>query len=256
VSGVKPWFIKPAMAKTFIAMHATTLNTLTTPPEYHIVYSRRRSLAIVVSNGQVTVRAPLGCNIMHIQQLVNDKQHWISRHLQRQQTVTPILTWQQRGTILLKGKRLPVTFSRGSKSEANLTAAGLNICVSRRVLDSAVIGWQNTLLAGWLLEQATAYFTESLQAWSKIMAVSYHKIKFGQWRRRWGYCDSNGVIGLNWQLVMAPEWVSDYVMVHELAHRLLMNHSPAFWEIVSHYIPNYPQAQAWLSFYQPQLLSR
>jgi hypothetical protein len=249
------------MAKSFIAMyfaimHATTLTTSTTPANYHIVYSRRRSLAIVVSNGQVTVRAPLGCNIKHIQQLVSDKQHWITRHLQRQQTVTPLLVWQQRGTILFKGKPLPVTFSRGSKSDVNFTAAGLDICVSRRVQDVAITGWQNTLLARWLLEQATAHFTEPLQAWSKIMAVSYHEIKFGQWRRRWGYCDSNGVIGLNWQLVMAPEWVSDYVIVHELAHRLFMDHSSAFWQVVSHYIPNYPQAQAWLSFYQPQLLSR
>ena len=97
-------------------------------------------------------------------------------------------------------------------------------------------------------------FQPRLSSWAQTMDISFRELKLGQWQRRWGYCDSNGVIGLNWRLIMAPEWVSDYVMVHELAHREVMDHSAAFWQIIDRYVPEYPQAQAWLSYYQQQLV--
>lgn len=227
---------------------------MTLLPDYQIVYSRRRTLAIIVSKGKVTVRAPIGCTIEHIQQLISAKQLWIGRHLLRQQAQAPTLNWQQRSKILFKGQLLNVTFSRAAKSEVGITDNVLLIRVSRRVTSATLADWHNKLIGRWLLAEATEQFSASLTAWASTMAVSYRELKLGQWQRRWGYCDSHGVIGLNWRLIMAPKWVCDYVMVHELAHRLVMDHSPQFWKIVQRYVPDYHQAQAWLSYYQQQLV--
>ncbi len=65
-------------------------------------------------------------------------------------------------------------------------------------------------------------------------------------RTRWGSCSRRGVISLNWRLVQIPPEVSDYIILHELAHLRQMNHSPRFWAEVKSLCPGYEAAEAWL----------
>jgi hypothetical protein len=116
------------------------------------------------------------------------------------------------------------------------------------------MAWHDKLLNQWLQAQATKVFQQRLSSWAEAMDINFSHLTLGQWQRRWGYCDSYGNVGLNWKLIMAPEWVYDYVMVHELAHRQNMNHSPCFWRTVSRFVPHYAQAQAWLNYNQQQLV--
>ncbi len=62
----------------------------------------------------------------------------------------------------------------------------------------------------------------------------------------WGSCSNRGSINLSTRLLCAPEWVIDYVIIHELAHRLEMNHSDRYWALVARALPNYAAAEAWL----------
>ena len=63
---------------------------------------------------------------------------------------------------------------------------------------------------------------------------------------RWGSCSSAGKLSFNWRLVLAPPFVLDYVAAHEVAHRIEMNHSPAFWATVARTLPDMAAARAWL----------
>ena len=63
---------------------------------------------------------------------------------------------------------------------------------------------------------------------------------------RWGSCSPNGHICLNWRLVTMPEWVRDYVIIHELMHLKRLDHSPKFWKLVAAACPEYQKARAWL----------
>jgi predicted metal-dependent hydrolase len=65
-------------------------------------------------------------------------------------------------------------------------------------------------------------------------------------RTRWGSCGRDGHISLNWRLVQMPEWVRDYVLIHELMHLRRMDHSPAYWKHVAGACPGYKAARAWL----------
>lgn len=65
-------------------------------------------------------------------------------------------------------------------------------------------------------------------------------------RSRWGSCGRDGHICLNWRLVLMPDWVRDYVLVHELMHLRRMDHSPTYWRLVAAAYPNFEAAREWL----------
>jgi predicted metal-dependent hydrolase len=78
------------------------------------------------------------------------------------------------------------------------------------------------------------------------MGVEYDRIEIRNQQTKWGSCSTTGTLGLNWRLMMAPPEISEYVVVHELAHIVEMNHSDAFWELVAAYDPDYEVHAEWL----------
>jgi predicted metal-dependent hydrolase len=71
-------------------------------------------------------------------------------------------------------------------------------------------------------------------------------VRISSARTRWGSCSSRGSLSFTWRLVMAPVEVVDYVIVHELAHLRVHNHSPEFWKEVARLMPDYAQRKQWL----------
>ena len=74
-------------------------------------------------------------------------------------------------------------------------------------------------------------------------------------KSRWGSCSSKGALSFSWRLVFAPEAVVDYVVAHEVAHLVEMNHSPRFWRLVASLVPDAAAARAWLRRHRMELLS-
>lgn len=89
-------------------------------------------------------------------------------------------------------------------------------------------------------------FTHKTEYYARIMGISYGRIAIREQKTRWGSCSSKGNLNFNWRLILAPEEVMDYVVVHELAHRREMNHSKAFYDIVESVLPDYRAARKWL----------
>ena len=77
-------------------------------------------------------------------------------------------------------------------------------------------------------------------------AVAVERVSIRNQRWRWGSCSRSGHICLNWRLVTMPDWVRDYVIVHELMHVKRMDHSARFWKLVAHACPRFQEARAWL----------
>ncbi|GLG00989.1 hypothetical protein Alches_10280 [Alicyclobacillus hesperidum subsp. aegles] len=78
-------------------------------------------------------------------------------------------------------------------------------------------------------------------------------VRVREQKSRWGSCSSKRNIQLNWRLIQAPEWICDYVIIHELAHLREMNHSARFWSIVESILPNWQEARNWLKQYGDDL---
>ena len=82
--------------------------------------------------------------------------------------------------------------------------------------------------------------------WAAKMGVTYGTISIRQQATRWGSCSSRGNLNFNWTLILTPEPLQDYVVVHELAHIRHKNHSPAFYAEVERYLPDWRQRQTLL----------
>ena len=84
---------------------------------------------------------------------------------------------------------------------------------------------------------------ERLKHFAPLMGVNYEKVTIRNQKGRWGSCSSKGNLNFNYRLHYLPQELMDYVVVHELSHRVYMNHSPEFWALVQRYMPNYKECQ-------------
>jgi predicted metal-dependent hydrolase len=87
------------------------------------------------------------------------------------------------------------------------------------------------------------------------IGVVYRRIRIGGQRTLWGSCSARGTLSFNWRLVLAPHEVLDYVVVHELCHLRVPNHSRQFWALVERHRPGWREQRDWLRDYGAELLA-
>lgn len=97
-----------------------------------------------------------------------------------------------------------------------------------------------------LADMALRVIPERAAYYAGRLGVSYGRITIRNQRSRWGSCSARGNLNFNCLLMLAPREVTDYVVVHELCHRLEMNHSRRFWELVESILPDYRERRRWL----------
>ena len=97
-----------------------------------------------------------------------------------------------------------------------------------------------------LAKQAVEELPPVVEKYAKEMGVTYGRITIRHQKTRWGSCSGKGNLNFNCLLMLMPQEVRDYVIIHELAHRREMNHSKAFWEIVEEFDPQYKEHRKWL----------
>ncbi|MCI6553330.1 MAG: M48 family metallopeptidase [Lachnospiraceae bacterium] len=97
-----------------------------------------------------------------------------------------------------------------------------------------------------LADQALAVIPAKAARYAQQVGVSYGRITIRNQRSRWGSCSSKGNLNFNCLLMLMPEEVLDYVIVHELCHRKEMNHSERFWREVERVLPDYRERRKWL----------
>jgi predicted metal-dependent hydrolase len=109
-------------------------------------------------------------------------------------------------------------------------------------------------VAALLRAEAMARIAALVARHAAALGLAARRIRLKDTRSRWGSCAPDGTLAFSWRLVMAPGWVLDYVVAHEVAHLGAMNHSPAFWALVGRLTPHRAAAVAWLKENGPGLL--
>lgn len=107
-----------------------------------------------------------------------------------------------------------------------------------------------------LIRSAKQALPEKAAYYARQLDVTFGRITIRSQRTRWGSCSASGNLSFNCLLMLAPEEVQNYVVVHELCHRKHMNHSSVFWAEVERILPDYPNQRSWLKEHGASLLAQ
>jgi predicted metal-dependent hydrolase len=154
--------------------------------------------------------------------------------------------------ILLRGQptRLEVVEESGRLSRTRIEEKLGRIFVYLPIGKRAAVP---QVLTRWLRESARVEIETMVHRQALRMHVSPKTVTIRDQRTRWGSCSSSGTLSFNWRLIMVPPAVMEYVVVHELAHMSVPNHSADFWRLVGQYYPAYKEARTWLRKNAPLL---
>lgn len=216
--------------------------------------SRRRTLALQVGPKGVVVHAPLYLPEQVINEFVARKSDWVQQQLEKLQVPA------QQQLRLIDGAWLPLLDERillrivtDKHSAVTLEGGCLWVQLSQRIKPENQHKTQRALVTEWYQQEAYRCLLARLEVFAALMRLTFTDLAIKNWQTKWGTCDSRGRICLNWRLLLVPEWVADYVVIHELAHRQHMNHSADFWQLVAHYCPKWQQARQYLKEHQHSL---
>jgi predicted metal-dependent hydrolase len=101
-------------------------------------------------------------------------------------------------------------------------------------------------MEGHLRRLATAELPVKVMEYAALHRFTVNRVTIRNQKSRWSSCSRRGTISLNWRLIQTPDWVRDYIILHELAHLRQMNHSHKFWREVESLCPDYQRAERWL----------
>ena len=105
-------------------------------------------------------------------------------------------------------------------------------------------------LKKWYVQRAKDIISDRVHVHAENMGLNYNNIRIKTLKSRWGSCSSLRNLNFNWVLIMCPIEIIDYVVIHELAHLVHMNHSAKFWSLVEDYCPDYKSSINWLKVHQ------
>ena len=194
---------------------------------------RKRTIAIRVADGVVTVRAPVRTPSPEIEDLLRQRSAWINDRLARDAARPGPRRFAGGERLPYLGSEIVVCRCAPERKRATVDLDGDVLHVSSgegRVRDAVVC---------WYRSRAAVVFGEAVARWSAACGLAPRSVLVRDQKHRWGSCGPDGTIRLNWRLVMAEQRVIEYVVVHELAHLRHKNHGPEFWAEVAGLVPDH-----------------
>ena len=207
---------------------------------------RRKTAAIKIQKGKVFLMVPACLPMTAIESLVAKKNRWIKEKLAIQNEIIAIKPKEfiSGETFSYLGRNHPLKIESGLYPLIKLHQDELVVSVRDKTADNAQAIKQ--LLIKWYKQQAEAELLGKTERFSRIIGVNPTSVTIKSFKSRWGSCSITAGIQYNWKIIIAPDWIVNYVVIHELCHILHHNHSPAFWKAVERYCPDYRGCNAWL----------
>jgi predicted metal-dependent hydrolase len=211
-----------------------------TPDE--IIRTKRRSIALIIErDGRLIVRAPKRVSSEIIEKLIAQKEKWIrTKQKSAKETHAAVKpkTYAAGEEFLYLGTTYPLEIVDNHKPSLVLNGT---FQLSRSALPKAPQVFER-----WYRQQALKVFSERVEWYAKQHGYSYAKIRITSAQTRWGSCSSRGTLSFTWRLIMAPIAIIDYLVVHELVHLKVKNHSKTYWAVVRAIMPDYQDRVNWV----------
>lgn len=241
---------------------------------YQFRRGKRRTIGFSVGAEGLVVSAPKWVPLYDIDKAVHEKSGWIVRKLQETRArhdrlESARIEWKDGTTLPFLGEPVIVVIdprhafgavggelikTGGPQALLNTGADAPDVSlpgVANQTLHIALAHDATPeqirdAVQAWLMRQAKRLFTERLNHYAPHLGVQWRKLSLSSAGTRWGSASADGAIRLNWRLIHFKQSVIDYVVVHELSHLRVMDHSPHFWDTVRTVVPDYAELRSQL----------
>ena len=208
--------------------------------------TRKKNIAIKVIEGQIQLLVPKNTSQKVIHELLFKKSNWIRKQISFQQSL-PVFKSKQFVSgeqFLYLGSEYKLKIVCGQEKTVKVIKNELTIRLPNTQTDEPKR--IEKLMKDWYFDNATKILRTKTETYSKVIGVNPTEIRVKQYKSRWGSCNSKGVISYNWRIIMSPESIVDYLVIHELCHMIHANHSTDYWNLVGMVLPDYKSRRDWL----------
>lgn len=207
--------------------------------------SRRKSADIRVEDGAVSIVVPINTTAEMIDQLLAAKRRWIKEKIILHRETIPVSTKQYVSgeSFPYLGRNYRLKVKRGNFAPVKLLHGRLVVTAPNGNEQPHII---RNALVRWYKRQAEQKLVEKVGRFAPMVGVEPTGVGIRSFKSRWGSCTAKGKLEFNWQIMLAPNRMVDYVVIHELCHLIRHDHSPEFWKAVERIIPDYQQCRDWL----------
>ena len=215
--------------------------------EYVLKRSTRRSIGFTVDDTGLYVTAPKRCSLADIDNAIRAKQHWILSKLdeRRQRRAArlekPPIVWDDGARLPYLGDEITLRLYQAPRNRTEFDPVSMEL--SMGLVQGATEQLLKERVKNWYKAQAEGLFQQRLDLYAARLGVQYAGFSLSSADTRWGSCTAQRTIRLNWKLMHFSLPLVDYVVAHELAHILEMNHSSRFWANVGRIYPQYEEAK-------------
>ena len=227
--------------------------------KYSVIKSRRiKTSELIVDRNEVVVRTPFDKPDHEIRNIVKDKANWILKKQKEYSELNPEIlkpTFEVGSTLPYLGKNYPLKiFNREGRNSISFVDVQfiVNIWPSKNVTAQYV----EKLYEHWLMKIAHPIFKNKIESYSEKLGVTKpEKIVIRRLKNTWGSIGKKGdTINLNVNLVKAPEDVVNYIILHEMCHLRIKEHSHHYWDLLHKFMPDYEEKVNWLNINGGNLL--
>lgn len=204
-------------------------------PNIKIIKSYRRTVVLhIEADGSVVVKAPKLMFDFQIRRFIAEHQDWIEKHTEKRKRLGKM---RKEGEYFYLGKTLAFTIGKYTSIEVK---------GEKLLFPEGLLFRKEKELNNWYIRQAREVISHQTEYYAQKMKTEYKEITFSDTKSQWGRCTHDNRLQFNWRLVMAPQLVVNYVVIHELAHTMEKNHTQMFWMKVRGQNPSYRQQIKWL----------
>lgn len=226
-------------------MHSFEYQAMTI--EYQLIKSNRKTLTItILPTKEVVVKAPRILSDQEIMRMVMQKGKWITDKISQMAELPfePEQRYVDGTSILYRGKeyRLKILEDcRVRKSEIQIHQDEIVVIMKQKKLQLIP-----ELLEGWYKEQIKNLIYNKLDYYNSFINRKISNVRIKNHKKRWGSCSNLGNLNFNWRIILMPDEMFDYIVVHELCHLIHMNHSKEYWKSVERILPDYKEREKWI----------
>src|SRR5208337_5398436 len=212
--------------------------------------ARRKTLSLCVyPDNRVVVAAPEKLPQRDIMSFVERKSDWVRKRLdlnREKQEKLPMREFNPGESLLYLGAEHTLEVRERRNVGVSCERGKIIVSIHPEIPARTRAPFIRRQLVTWYANMALKKIHERVVHYMRIIGVTPRAVRIKSLRSRWGSCSVRGQVNFAWNIILAPEPVLDYLVVHELCHLIHLNHSAEYWDLVEKFFPEHRERRKWL----------